>query len=366
MTENGKTCDKCRERSKKARNEFRENVIMCKKDGCKFKRADEKGYCQKHQICILVEEVVSRNKRLCVNYIRGCREELDLEHKKNRCETCLEKDRVKDKQRRKDAHEHINIENTTIVEKPCTVCCKILPIKMFEGMKGITKTCCSCRDGNKNQDSKRDKTNRNKLARERVYYNYQKWAKKRNIHFNIDKETFENIIKLPCEYCGILQDKGYNGIDRKESAGIYEISNCVSCCEMCNYLKRIDNIEMFTKRIEHILTYLCVIQGSLYPELFTDHTQVSYSIYKKASNQRSIEFQLKEEQFDDIIKNDCYICGKPPTNTHKNGIDRYDSNIGYIAENCRSCCHSCNFLKNNYTYNTMMSKLKQIYDHKLL
>ena len=364
ISKNGKTCDKCRERAKSNRNEYRENVVMCKSDGCKSKKSSENTYCLKHQICLLVEEVATRNKRLCVNYIRGCRSELELDHIKNRCEICLKKDREKDKQRRNKAKEMNEPVNSCASEKTCTVCCKVCPIEMFQGVKGdITKTCCVCREDNKKQDTKRDKEHRNELARERVYYNYQKWAKKRNIYFNIDKEIFNNMIKLPCEYCGILQDKGYNGIDRKESKGIYEIHNCVSCCEMCNYLKRIDNVETFLKRVEHILTYNNKIQGSPSPELFSNHSQVSYSIYIKAAKQRFIEFQLTEEQFQNIIANDCYICGKLQSIIHKNGIDRFDSDIGYVVENCRSCCHSCNFLKNNYTFNEMMCKLNQIFEH---
>lgn len=100
IKENEKTCDKCRERAKAKRVEFRENIVLCKKDGCKFKRADDNGYCKKHHICLLIQDVESRNKRLCVNYIRGCRTELAMDHPKKKCETCLEKDREKDKQRR--------------------------------------------------------------------------------------------------------------------------------------------------------------------------------------------------------------------------------------------------------------------------
>jgi hypothetical protein len=54
-----------------------------------------------------------------------------------------------------------------------------------------------------------------------------------------------------------------------------------------------------------------------------------------------------------FIVNDCYYCGQIPTprkiasstTVYANGIDRYDSSIGYTEENCVPCCSYCNFRK---------------------
>jgi hypothetical protein len=165
LGENEKTCENCRERSKQIQKVTREKVVMCKSDGCKFKKSYENEYCLKHQLCLLVEEVTSRNKRLCTNYIRGCREELELDCNKSRCADCLAKDREKDQLRRNKAKtENIQVNERT--EKTCTTCCKLLPMDMFDGVKNvITKTCRVCREDNKKQDANRDKEHRNALAR---------------------------------------------------------------------------------------------------------------------------------------------------------------------------------------------------------
>ena len=76
---------------------------------------------------------------------------------------------------------------------------------------------------------------------------------------------------------------------------------------------------------------------------------------------RSIEFQLTESIFNTVIQMDCYICGKSTTDTHVNGIDRFDSNYGYLSDNCRACCHSCNFLKNDYKFDVFVQQMLQIY-----
>jgi len=163
-----KTCVNCRERTKLHRETVKETVILCKSEKCTSKQSSENDYCLKHQICILVEQVALRNKRLCVNYVRGCREELEFNHKTTRCETCLAKDRAKDKLRRTNATATVESAATTdtpTIEKPCTVCCKVLPMAMFAGVKGVTKTCQTCRDNNKKQDTNRDKEHRNEVAR---------------------------------------------------------------------------------------------------------------------------------------------------------------------------------------------------------
>ena len=53
--------------------------------------------------------------------------------------------------------------------------------------------------------------------------------------------------------------------------GGYIKENCVSCCEMCNYMKGTLTPDVFLKRIEHILTHQGYINGKLYPEYFANH-----------------------------------------------------------------------------------------------
>jgi hypothetical protein len=48
----------------------------------------------------------------------------------------------------------------------------------------------------------------------------------------------------PCYYCGELS----KGIDRLDSTKGYEVENCVSCCEQCNYMKLDYTQEEFIKK----------------------------------------------------------------------------------------------------------------------
>uniref|UniRef100_A0A6C0HSX1 Uncharacterized protein n=1 Tax=viral metagenome TaxID=1070528 RepID=A0A6C0HSX1_9ZZZZ len=408
------------------------NVLLCGKDGCKFKHSKDNKYCNKHQICIFLDETQDLGKKTCANYVRGCREQLDIYYKFSRCEDCLKRDREKEKARREEKMKDSNNEG----KKKCSSCCIEYTIEHFKGINGgETKTCSKCRENFKISDANRDKEHRNAVARkndskpERIAVknewkekNYEKvagyWMKSRQnkieklgvdkyqkynaenaknwrennpekvinnnekkreslklnynvyirtasnkgLEFSISFEEYEKIVCDKCYYCGIIADKGFNGIDRKDQTKGYLLDNCVNCCQMCNYMKGSLNDFNFIKKIEHILTYNKIIEnGNLYPEIFANYfNNVIFKKYKDRSNQKKMNFEITESQFKEITSYDCYICGKKNSETHRNGIDRFDSNIGYLFYNCKSCCGECNYLKREYNYNDFIEKIKLI------
>ena len=42
-------------------------------------------------------------------------------------------------------------------------------------------------------------------------------------------------------------------------------------------------------------------------------------------------------------------------------MDRYDSSIGYIETNCKTCCTDCNMMKKNYKYEEFIDKCTLIH-----
>lgn len=93
---------------------------------------------------------------------------------------------------------------------------------------------------------------------------------------------------------------------------------------------------------------------------------VIYRRYKSSKNAKTKGFDLSEEKFRELTQSNCYYCGKSPSNTFRyqyrpftkypgeqwvaepyiyNGIDRVDSNLGYIESNCVPCCVICNIAK---------------------
>lgn len=78
-----KTCDICKNRATINRQKAKQEVeiVLCKKDGCKFKKSDDNEYCGKHQADYFKDSTEKSKKKVCYNYIRGCREVLDLGYK---------------------------------------------------------------------------------------------------------------------------------------------------------------------------------------------------------------------------------------------------------------------------------------------
>jgi hypothetical protein len=121
---------------------------------------------------------------------------------------------------------------------------------------------------------------------------------------------------------------------------------------------------IFVHRVEHILTYLQIVQGKLYPTEFSEAKGLNYNSYKSRATKKDIPFELTEEMFYKTRVKCCYLCGKEESDTHKNGIDRLDNTKGYTEENARSCCCNCNYMKKNYVYDSLIEKLILIYHYQ--
>lgn len=201
-----------------------------------------------------------------------------------------------------------------------------------------------------------------------VIYKYS--AQERKIAWNLPDQVCLDLFMESCIYCGIETNldttngdaKNLNGIDRLDNDIGYTIENCVTCCSMCNYMKCCMYPSVFIDMCEHILTYNGEIQGNLFPNIFLNYTSCKLSIYKQRAMKKNLQFELTEQDFDNIVGNDCYLCGKKTDGIlHINGIDRFNNEIGYTQDNCRPCCANCNYMKSDYSYDDFIEKLMDIY-----
>lgn len=95
-------------------------------------------------------------------------------------------------------------------------------------------------------------------------------------------------------------------------------------------------------------------------------------VYKKGASERNYEWKLSDDEFLTLVNQNCHYCGSSPVerdhDSSKNkrkvmGIDRVDSTIGYVFENCRPCCTACNYMKWNYSEEFFINHIKLIYNH---
>lgn len=104
--------------------------------------------------------------------------------------------------------------------------------------------------------------------------------------------------------------------------------------------------------------------------------RIAYYAYQKGARDRGIEFDITFEFFVDITAKNCQYCGSEPNtlwrrkrskkpdigNRIMNGIDRVDSNSGYVVENCVPCCKDYNVAKMAMTKDQFFSHVKKIYE----
>lgn len=87
---------------------------------------------------------------------------------------------------------------------------------------------------------------------------------------------------------------------------------------------------------------------------------------------RNIPWTLTFEEWKDLVTQNCYICGSEPTlregKIHMfagtrvpiNGLDRIDTEKGYVYGNVSACCSTCNYMKHKMTLNEMLSHIEKI------
>jgi len=199
----------------------------------------------------------------------------------------------------------------------------------------------------------------NKNINHKLSY-YKNRAELKGIEWKLTDEDAMDIFNDNCYYCGCEPDDYRNGIDRINSDVGYFVENVVPACRVCNWMKGTLDIDIFLKRCEHIGTYLGIINGNYHYDVFPDGNVGTYPKYKCSAKKREIEFKISKEEYDEIIKSECYLCGKQVTKTHKNGIDRINSDLPYEMSNCMPCCQECNFMKNKYNYDIFLNKMGKI------
>lgn len=102
---------------------------------------------------------------------------------------------------------------------------------------------------------------------------------------------------------------------------------------------------------------------------------ILYRRYKSHAAEDNREFTLTEKEFREFTSSICHYCGSPPRKkiTGKwsssiyeyNGIDRKDNSIGYIRDNCVSCCYICNKAKHTSSYEEYLQWIGDLVDYRI-
>jgi hypothetical protein len=102
-----------------------------------------------------------------------------------------------------------------------------------------------------------------------IWKNYVVGANNRKLKFKLTKENFSTLINDNCHYCGSIPTKikkyggkrkpsqiTYNGVDRVDNEIGYLLSNCVTCCHLCNIMKLALSKKAFLDHVQKIHNHL--------------------------------------------------------------------------------------------------------------
>lgn len=120
-------------------------------------------------------------------------------------------------------------------------------------------------------------------------------------------------------------------------------------CTRCGFAQQ-TSVKSFFNTCKH-----CGNSGSRY----TTKERQLWNRYKSRAKREGIKFEISEEKFSVICGQECFYCGKPPSQVINlkrfdnnilvyNGVDRKYDDVGYTDENCVACCWICNQAKKNY------------------
>jgi hypothetical protein len=223
------------------------------------------------------------------------------------------------------------------------------------------------------------------VSYKKLYNQYKIHSKMDGKEFLLSPEEAKSLFDGDCHYCGSkpfrifnvyktsekyitknkiradLAEILVNGIDRINSNVGYIDSNVVSCCSICNYAKHKRTCDDFFIWLNDVANHNSYYkkdnihihknkESNVQPTIITKKLLKSkLASYTSRAKKKKIIFDLSKDEFKNFILEKCRYCGSfsrySENDLKINGIDRVDSNLGYIKDNCAPCCRECNLSK---------------------
>ena len=87
-----------------------------------------------------------------------------------------------------------------------------------------------------------------------------------------------------------------------------------------------------------------------------------YYYFKKQAQKTHRKVEISLQCFTLLTRSGCYYCGTKVVSTGS-GLDRIDSNKGYLIDNVVTCCHPCNWMKRNLSVKDFLAHIRRIISH---
>lgn len=170
-----------------------------------------------------------------------------------------------------------------------------------------------------------------------------------------------------------VKPKDYSGFRHNQLTGIRDLGSNGRCrvwlwrCDCGN------EVQIASSDLKRKISCGCRNSVNRYNTPAESAANRVYDTYRSRSKKRNIPWNLTRQQFLQIIQQNCFYCGSPPTNAHSyqysdftllyNGVDRIDSSSGYTIGNIVPCCRDCNRAKSDMPLDYFYQWIKRVYHH---
>jgi len=165
------------------------------------------------------------------------------------------------------------------------------------------------------------------------------------------------MIRIICRLCGNekLEDNFYKKRNGKDN-------RCKQCLSEKARNYYINNIEKERERSRKKWKFKSEEERSRVrttSRIWSKTDNGIYAYYKQNARKRKIEFKLTKEQFISFLHKECLYCGE-----NAKGIDRLNNRLGYMVDNCATCCAICNIMKRDMSMDYFISHCNKITKNK--
>ena len=232
-------------------------------------------------------------------------------------------------------------------------------------LKGGRTNSCGCLSEQVRHNKKNDLIGR-KFGRLTVLYENKEDVRKEKYRKSVwhcrcdcgnECDIYGTVLKQGItKSCGCLQKDVVSHMFTKDIRRYDEDGNLTEkFCPMCKEWRSIDN---YYKNNYSIDGYNSACKICCKYRL-----KERYKFYENNAKRRNLNFDLTLEQFDAITQKPCVYCGSY-NETYKDkpfsGVDRIDSNKGYVEENIVPCCDICNKMKGTLTTEQWLQHMQSI------
>ncbi len=224
-----------------------------------------------------------------------------------------------------------------------------------------------------------------------VTLNDKNWKIVKKFRF-VEKGKYKYTFLAECIHCGFKKEVSNSGIYKGNikcpncfcNSEVGKVYGCYKILEFLGYTNHKERLyksvclkcgHVFeSRRIDDIKTPLkesCRFCKSIKDNFAYNHLLTEY---KSSAKDRSLCFELSDEEFHSIVTQPCSYCGALPEerifrkgrtgecSAFVNGIDRINSSEGYTLANVVPCCIKCNRMKLDYSTKDFIDHISKIYN----